>query len=120
MAHGTADYTSKELLAMLQEVRMREAEEEAAREKCRVCGAKVGDPDIDYLTDFEITVARQEEGHSNVRGYLCEEHMIVFADSMQLLNMTLHVHGGICFLEDTTCPGHANTEDCPTPEAQYE
>lgn len=97
---------------------------DAQKRKCRFCGKTDHDHEsmgFGPLIDVTITIARGEEGHSHVAAYVCNEHLIATTDALVKAGFGIHVHGGICFLEDTNCVGYSGSmHDCPTPESQYD
>ena len=115
-------------MSKLDEARMNlarlEAEERESAWAARACRA-CGEVDVEYggcrgyLTSFEVAIARGEEGHSVIDSWLCEEHLVTITDALNDAGVSIHAHGGICFLEDMKCPGHVSMEDCPAPESQY-
>lgn len=112
----------EDLKQQLQEAQREEEEKAHSERKCRVCGEKdeqYGGQN-GYLVDFDFVIADREEGFSNAKGWLCEEHLSTVTDALIQAGLGLHVHGGICFLEDTSCPGYQTRKACATPEKQYE
>jgi len=89
---------------------------------CATCGKNDTQNERDGygpLTDVVIVLAASEEGHSELKKFLCQEHLVAFTNHMQDLDLVVHVHGGICYLEDVSCPGYLSPAQCPTPERQY-
>lgn len=111
----------RELEAELRRLAAEEREAAWAARSCRVCGEKdvAYGGEKGYLTPFEVRVNPGEEGHSEINSFLCEPHLEYFTDALADAGITIHAHGGICFLEDRCCPGHKNMDDCKTPEEQY-
>lgn len=85
-------------------------------ELCVICGADEEANDNLPLTDVTVIVADGEEGHSSVRRFYCEEHLDDAVEALMGIGLKQHRHGGICFLEDETCPGHTDMCACPIPE----
>lgn len=92
--------------------RVVEAEPEPEPNRCWTCGVSEHD---EYLTDVRVIVAEGEEGHADLLRWFCDR---------DLENVTLalvgdgwcdHRHGGINFLEDTSCPGARDSSQCVAP-----
>lgn len=89
-------------------------EVEPEPDRCFKCGATAADQGWN-LDTFDIIIAKSEEGFSYREGLLCGEHLSELCGALVGLGYGLHKHGGICYLEDTGCPG-ARGGECPTPE----
>lgn len=111
-----------ELERELRRLRRLEQDIVFAARRCRICG----EPDEEnggmkgFLTSMNIRISEGEEGHSVIEGWLCDEDLPMVTEALAECGLVIHAHGGICFLEDQTCPGAQSRAACPTPEAQYE
>ena len=118
MPHGTSDYTSEELMEMLEEIRENRAREAHLARRCYVCG----EPDEDnggkqgYLTQIEVCIARGQEDHSESNRWLCEHHMRVAAKVLTEVGLGSHYHSGFNWIERNDCGGYVLPYDCPEPE----
>lgn len=110
------------LEAELREARAEEAREAYAARTCRVCGEKDDSNGglNGYLTDFTVTIAEGEEGYSHIASHLCEVCLETVTEALAGVGVSIHAHGGICFLEARDCPGADHPKDCPAPEDQYD
>lgn len=82
---------------------------------CSKCGISESDSDIGYLIPIEVIVNPGEEGHSQVRMFLCNEDAIPILDTITKLGFVMHHHGSTCLLEDEDCIGAKEYGICPTP-----
>jgi hypothetical protein len=86
---------------------------------CMHPGCDVTDEDrVDWLFDFTVECAYGEEGWAREKRYVCEEHLPQLAQDLIALGFGSHRHGGINFLEVTSCPGWTHMDSCPTPEKE--
>lgn len=111
----------EELQAELRRLEREEQEAAWAARSCRVCGER--DEQYGgvkgYLTSFNLRISEGEEGHSVIDSWLCDEDLPMVTEALAECGIVMHAHGGICFLEDQTCPGASSMQACPTPEPQY-
>lgn len=105
--------------AELQRLERAEREAEwARRHRCRLCG--LTEADGTYLTSFDIAISKGEEGHSELQdSFLCDEDLAMVIEALAECGLVIHKHGGICFMEDMTCPGATDMDTCPTPQDRY-
>lgn len=82
---------------------------------CSKCGVSESDSDIGYLIPVEVIVNPDEEGHSDIRMFLCNEDAIPVLDTIAKLGFVMHHHGSTCLLEDEDCIGNDYFGTCPTP-----
>lgn len=82
-------------------------------DKCKTTEDEAG-----YLADFTITVCESEEGYSEVRLLLCEDHMPAMCESLMELGFLSHRHGTTSSLEDVSCPGYKGGP-CQWGEVEY-
>ena len=96
-----------------------EPREELPVPRCSYCTRTSADNRRDGfgpLVDVRVIVAESEEGFADVMRLVCNQHLIVVTSRLADAGFTSHKHGGICFLEDTKCPGYTDPILCPTPE----
>lgn len=85
---------------------------------CSRCGRSEDDNDGIPLIDVRVIVHEGEEGFADITQWLCEAHFERARASLEDLGFVDHNHGGINFLEDSSCPGFHKMADCPHP-SQY-
>jgi hypothetical protein len=85
--------------------------------KCMLCDVT---DENDWLTDITVMTAYGEEGFAEEKRYVCEEHVEDVTSELIKMGFGSHRHGGINFLEDSSCPGYEKMELCPTPESDDE
>lgn len=79
---------------------------------CVVCGITAEQADYGVLTDITISIAFGEEGQAIITKFVCDDHLAEYTDIFEGMGFSDHRHGGINFLEDTTCAGAENPANC--------
>lgn len=88
-----------------------------AQVKCESCGISMLDEPDNYMCDIRVVIAQGEEGFADVKLNVCGACLMDYQKALLLLGFRDHRHGGINFLDDTSCPdGYENCERTVEPK----
>jgi hypothetical protein len=75
---------------------------------------------MDELLQIQVSATPGSHGDEPITKGFCEPCFEAVVETLRDLGFMDHVHGGINFWEDATCPGTTRMEDCPEkPDEDY-
>jgi hypothetical protein len=106
---------AKELREELSQEQLYTGPVEVVEDRCSVCGMTESESGWGMFVDVRVVVAEGEEGFADITQLLCDEHLETVTKALMNLGFKDHRHGGVNYLEDSTCPGENEMDACPTP-----